>query len=65
VSDENNNETTVLKKSYQPTIACVEDSYQPIPKETATVPKSLVPPKGGTAARIIQLKTVTPRTDKK
>jgi hypothetical protein len=65
MSDENNNETTVLKKSYQPTIACVGDSYQPIPKETATVPKSLVPPKGGTAARIIRLKTVTPRTDKK
>jgi hypothetical protein len=65
MSDENTNKIAKLKNSYQPTIACVGDSYQPIPKDTATVSKSLVPPKGGTAARVIQLKTVTPGTDKK
>jgi hypothetical protein len=63
MSDENANRIAILKKSYQPDIVFVGDSYQPIPKDTA--PKSFVPPKGGTAARVIQLKTVAPATDKK
>ena len=63
MSEKNDNGVTVLKKSYQPVIASVGDSYQPVPKD-ATL-KSFVPPKGGTAARVIQLKTVTPGIDKK
>jgi hypothetical protein len=63
MSEKNDKGVTVLKKSYQPVIASVGDSYQPIPNDTAQ--KSFVPPKCGTAARVIQLKTVTPGTNKK
>jgi hypothetical protein len=55
--ESNKKDDNVLRKSYQPTI--VGNSYRPILREGESV-KSFVPPKGGTGARILELKTVTP-----
>jgi hypothetical protein len=49
---------------YTPMTHSVGDSYQPIPPQGG-LPKSWTPPKGGTGARIIKLKTVSVPKDKK
>jgi len=52
----------VLRKSYQPTVVPLGESYQPVLKGTS--PKTFLPPKGGTGARVVELKTVSTKTEK-
>jgi hypothetical protein len=47
-----------------PATHLVGNSYQPLPPQGA-LPKSFTPPKGGTGARTIALKTVNVPVDKK
>jgi len=54
----------VLRKSYQPTVVTAGDSYQPVPPKD-NIPKTFLPPKGGTGARVVELKTVSIKTEKK
>ncbi|MDR0606647.1 MAG: hypothetical protein LBG80_20440 [Bacteroidales bacterium] len=49
---------------YTPDMHLVGDSYQPIPPQ-GVLAKSFTPPKGGTGARTIELKTVNIPMDKK
>ncbi len=55
----NKNKARPVQDSYQPIIA--GDSYRPVP-ETEEQIKSFVPPAGGTGARTIQIKTLSPVT---
>ena len=60
MSDKKDN---VLNESYRPTILQIGNSYKPI--RTGNIPKKIIPPKGGTGARIIELKVVTGSTEQK
>ena len=60
MSDKSDN---VLRKSYQPTVLTLGNCYQPV--LTGNVPKNIIPPKGGTGARNVQLKVATVSTEKK
>jgi hypothetical protein len=52
--------------NYQPIVGILGDCYRPIPKDGAsTTPKTVIPPKGGTGARTIQLRPINVNADKK
>ena len=61
MTEQNKDTGNVLRKSYQPTVA--GESYQPVPK--GSIPKTFLPPKGGTGACVVELKTVSTKTEKK
>ena len=63
MKEQNKNTGDVLRKSYQPTVVPLGESYQPIPK--GTIPKNFIPPKGGTGACAVEIKTVNINTEKK
>lgn len=60
MSDKNDNTVGRIQDSYQPIPG---DSYRPIP--TANSSQNIILPKGGTGARIIDLKVVTVNSEKK
>ena len=60
--EQNKDTGNVLRKSYQPTVVPLGESYQPVPK--GNIPKTFLPPKGGTGARVVELKTVSTKTEK-
>ena len=63
MSEQNNDTGNVLRKSYQPTVVPLGESYQPVPK--GSIPKTFLPPKGGTGACTVELKTVNVKTEEK
>jgi hypothetical protein len=63
MAEKNMDTDSVLKKSYQPIIVTSGDSYQPIPN--GNIPKTFIPPKGGTGACAVEIKTVSIKTEKK
>jgi hypothetical protein len=61
--EQNKNTDNVLKKSYQPTVVPFGESYKPVPN--GSIPKTFIPPKGGTGACSVEIKTVNINTEKK
>jgi hypothetical protein len=60
--EQNKDTGNVLRKSYQHTVVPLGDCYQPIPK--GNIPKTFLPPKGGTGACVVEMKTVSIKTEK-
>jgi hypothetical protein len=61
--EQNNDTGNVVSKSYQPTVVICGDSYQPVPN--GSIPKTFFPPKGGTGACAVEIKTVSIKAGKK
>jgi hypothetical protein len=61
--EQNKDTGNVPRKSYQPTVVTLGNSYQPVPK--GIIPKTFLPPKGGTGACVVEMKTVSIKTEKK
>jgi hypothetical protein len=61
--EQSNDTGNVVSKSYQPTVVTIGDCYKPVPK--GNIPKTIIPPRGGTGACVIELKTVSIKKKKK
>jgi len=63
MTEQNKDTGNVLRKSYQPAVQTHGICYQPIPN--GAIPTTFLPPKGGTGARTVKIKTVSIKTEKK